>query len=145
LAAVVRVAEARGVSQAVVLAGAGVLPRALDTPEALMRSLEGEGTLELAADRPADGAVVDALAALDGVDRVETVHAAAENEAPGAPPPPADSQPLRVRLYLTGDAALLVAPAAAVLTEHGLALQDVKLGAVTLEDVFIHLTGRTLR
>ena len=118
---------------------------ALDTPEALMRSLEGEGTLELAADRPADGAVVDALAALDGVDRVETVHAAAENGAPGAPPPSADSQPLRVRLYLTGDAALLVAPAAAVLTEHGLALQDVKLGAVTLEDVFIHLTGRTLR
>ena len=56
-----------------------------------------------------------------------------------------DSQPLRVRLYLTGDAALLVAPAAAVLTEHGLALQDVKLGAATLEDVFIHLTGRTLR
>jgi ABC-2 type transport system ATP-binding protein len=114
---------------------------ALDTPEALMRSLEGEGTLELAADRPADGAVVEALAALDGVDRVEQLHAATENGAPGA----ADSQPLRVRLYLTGDAALLVAPAAAVLAEHGLALQDVKLGAVTLEDVFIHLTGRTLR
>ena len=72
------------------------------------------------------------------------MHAAAEDGAPGASPP-ADSQPLRVRLYLTGDAALLVAPAAAVLTEHGLALQDVKLGAVTLEDVFIHLTGRTLR
>jgi hypothetical protein len=55
------------------------------------------------------------------------------------------AQPLRVRLYLTGEAALLVAPAAAVFAEHGLALQDVKLGAVTLEDVFIHLTGRTLR
>ena len=41
--------------------------------------------------------------------------------------------------------ALLVAPAAAVLAEHGLALQDVKLGTPTLEDVFIHLTGRTLR
>jgi ABC-2 type transport system ATP-binding protein len=52
---------------------------------------------------------------------------------------------LRVRLYLTGDAALHVAPAAAVLAEHGLALQDVKLGTPTLEDVFIHLTGRTLR
>jgi ABC-2 type transport system ATP-binding protein len=114
---------------------------ALDTPEALMRSLEGEGTLELAADRPADGTVVEALAALDGIDRVEQVHAAAENGAPES----SDSQPLRVRLYLTGDAALLVAPAAAVLTDHGLALQDVKLGAVTLEDVFIHLTGRTLR
>jgi len=115
---------------------------ALDTPEALMRSLEGEGTLELAADRPADGTVVDALAALDGVDRVEEVQAAAQNGVPEAAP---DSQPLRVRLYLTGDAALLVAPAAAVLAEHGLSLQDVKLGAVTLEDVFIHLTGRTLR
>ena len=42
-------------------------------------------------------------------------------------------------------AALLVAPAAAVLADHGLALQDVKLRAPTLEDVFIHLTGRTLR
>jgi ABC-2 type transport system ATP-binding protein len=114
---------------------------ALDTPEALMRSLEGEGTLELAADRPADGAVVEALAALSGVDRVEPIHAAAQDgvgEASGA-------QPLRVRLYLTGDAALLVAPAASVLHEHGLALQDVKLGAPTLEDVFIHLTGKTLR
>ena len=116
---------------------------ALDTPEALMRSLEGEGTLELAADAPADGTVVEALAALSGVDRVEQIQAAPENGVPDSPQP--DSQPLRVRLYLTGEAALLVAPAAGVLAEHGLALQDVKLGAVTLEDVFIHLTGRTLR
>ena len=109
---------------------------ALDTPEALLRTLEGEGTLELAADRAADGAVVDALGALAGVERVERV------QADGGGPL---SQPLRVRLYLSGDAALLVAPAAAALSEHGLALQDVKLGAPTLEDVFIHLTGRTLR
>jgi ABC-2 type transport system ATP-binding protein len=115
----------------------------LDTPAALISSLEGEGTLELTADRAADGAVVDALGALAGVERVETVHLADENGAHGAASP--DSQPLRVRLYLTGDAALSVAPAAAVLAEHGLALQDVKLGTPTLEDVFIHLTGRTLR
>jgi ABC-2 type transport system ATP-binding protein len=115
---------------------------ALDTPEALMRSLVGEGTLELAADRPADGAVVEALAALDGVDRAERLQLAAEENGASEAP---DAQPLRVRLYLTGDAALHVAPAAAVLAAHGLALQDVKLGAPTLEDVFIHLTGRTLR
>ena len=48
---------------------------ALDTPAALISSLEGEGTLELTADQAADGAVVDALAALAGVERVETVHA----------------------------------------------------------------------
>jgi ABC-2 type transport system ATP-binding protein len=116
---------------------------ALDTPEALISSLEGEGTLELAADRPADGAVVDALAALIGVDRVERVHAPAENGAEGAPTP--ETEPLRVRLYLTGDAALLVAPAADVLAEHGLSLEHVQLGTPTLEDVFIDLTGRTLR
>ena len=115
---------------------------ALDTPDALIGGLEGEGTLELAADRPADGTVVDALAALTGVERVETVHLQSENGAEAQPP---DAQALRVRLYLTGDAALHVAPAAAVLAEHGLALQDVKLGTPTLEDVFIHLTGRTLR
>jgi ABC-2 type transport system ATP-binding protein len=113
---------------------------ALDTPDTLIDSLEGEGTLELTADQPADGAVVDALAALAGVERVETVQAAENGALPAR-----ESQPLRVRLYLTGDAALCVAPAAAVLAEHGLALQDVKLGTPTLEDVFIHLTGRTLR
>jgi ABC-2 type transport system ATP-binding protein len=114
---------------------------ALDTPDALISSLEGEGTLELTADQAADGAVVDGLAALAGVERVETVHGATEDAGPEAE----SSQPLRVRLYLTGDAALCVAPAAAVLAQHGLALQDVKLGSPTLEDVFIHLTGRTLR
>ncbi|HET8606924.1 MAG TPA: ABC transporter ATP-binding protein [Gaiellaceae bacterium] len=109
---------------------------ALDTPQALMRSLEGEGTLELAADRPAGDAVVDALASLDGVERIERVQA---GEADAA------TSPLRLRLYLTGEAALLVAPVASVLAAHGLSLVDVKLGTPTLEDVFIHLTGRTLR
>ena len=117
---------------------------ALDTPEVLMRSLEGEGTLELAADGPADGAVVEALAALEGVDRIESVHAAT-NGGLDAPLAASDGEPLRVRLYLAGDAALLVAPAAAMLADHGLALQDVKLRAPTLEDVFIHMTGRSLR
>ena len=50
-----------------------------------------------------------------------------------------------MRLYVTGDAPLLVAPAAAVLAEHGLTLRDVKIGVPTLEDVFIDLTGRALR
>ena len=50
-----------------------------------------------------------------------------------------------MRLYVTGDAPLLVAPAAAVLAAHDSSLTDVKLGTPTLEDVFINLTGRTLR
>ena len=81
---------------------------ALDTPDALISSLEGEGTLELTADQAADGTVVDALAGLAGVERVETVHLATENGGPEAPP--SKSEPLRVRLYLTGDAALVRCP-----------------------------------
>jgi len=107
---------------------------ALDTPEALMRSLAGETTLELTADRPADGTLTDALAALPGVERVERLQGS-----------PEDGDAFRVRLYLTGEAAPLVAPAAAALAGQGLALNDVRLGTATLEDVFINLTGRSLR
>jgi ABC-2 type transport system ATP-binding protein len=98
----------------------------LDTPAALMRSLPGSATLELAT-TGGDGAVLEAFEALDQVERVEAVEGG------------------RIRLYLAGDAPQMVAPAAAVLAEHGLHLDDVKLGTPSLEDVFIHLTGRTLR
>jgi ABC-2 type transport system ATP-binding protein len=99
-----------------------------------MRSLAGETTLELTADKPADAALTDGLAALPGVERVERMQGS-----------PQDGGALRVRLYLVGDAASLVAPAAAALAERGLALNDVRLGTPTLEDVFINLTGRSLR
>jgi ABC-2 type transport system ATP-binding protein len=46
---------------------------------------------------------------------------------------------------VSGEAPALVAPAATVLADHGLSLSGVELGKPTLEDVFIHLTGRTLR
>ncbi len=104
---------------------------ALDTPEALMRSLPGRTTLEIATDPVGDPApLIAALAALAGVERAEPI---VEQDA------------LRVRLYLSGEAPALVAPAAAVLAEHALGMTDVALGTPTLEDVFIHLTGRTLR
>ncbi|HEX2043511.1 MAG TPA: ABC transporter ATP-binding protein [Acidimicrobiales bacterium] len=110
---------------------------ALDTPVALMRSLPGRTTLELGTDAGADGGdgVLSALAELPGVERVEQVH------APGN----GSSGELRVRLYVTGEAPPLVAPAATLLGRVGRTLTDVKLGTPTLEDVFIHLTGRALR
>jgi ABC-2 type transport system ATP-binding protein len=109
---------------------------ALDTPAALMRSLPGSSTLELATGDQADGDVVAALTALPGVERVERLEAAPSEDGTGG---------LRFRLYLTDEAAPLVAPAAAVLAARNIALSDVKLGAPTLEDVFIHLTGKSLR
>jgi ABC-2 type transport system ATP-binding protein len=104
---------------------------ALDTPAALMRSLPGSTTLELTTTATGDGAgLVQELSALPEVERAE---------------PYDDAGALHVRLYLSGEAPPLVAPAAAVLQRHGLPLTDVNLGAPTLEDVFIHLTGRALR
>ena len=120
---------------------------ALDTPQALMRSLSEETTLDLTTDAPADPGVLDSLATLAGVERVERLQAGAETDGsvPGAEPPAPDASGNRVRLYVTSDAASLVAPAASLLAERGLTLGAVKLGSATLEDVFIHLTGRMLR
>jgi ABC-2 type transport system ATP-binding protein len=118
---------------------------ALDTPEALMRSVPSGTTIELTT-RVRDGQtgdrIVAALGALPAVELAETVAASPDG---GDPDGVGGNGRLRIRLYVDGDGPMLVAPAAAVLAEHGSALADVKLGAPSLEDVFIHLTGRTLR
>jgi len=112
---------------------------ALDTPPGLMRSLPGNATLELSTStsngRPPDE-VAGALERLADVERVEALKAEDGGDGDGE---------LRVRLYATGDAPQLVAPAAAVLAELGMHVRDVTLSTRSLEDVFIHLTGRTLR
>ena len=115
---------------------------ALDTPAALMRSLPGRTTLELGTDAGTESSegVIAALAELPGVERVEQVQAPVDN--PGGNGSAAE---IRVRLYVSGDAPPLVAPAATLLGREGRTLTDVRLGTPTLEDVFIHLTGRTLR
>jgi ABC-2 type transport system ATP-binding protein len=106
---------------------------AIDTPDALVRGLPGGTTLDLHT-APPDGrpleVVLDALRALPGVKSVDS-----EDGADG----------VHLRLYVSGEAPLLVGQAAALLTEHGLDLADVTLGSASLEDVFISLTGRALR
>jgi ABC-2 type transport system ATP-binding protein len=52
---------------------------------------------------------------------------------------------VRLRLYLTGEPALLLGRVVETLAAHGAALTDVHVGEPTLEDVFIDLTGRGLR
>ena len=104
---------------------------ALDRPEVLTRSLPGKTTLEIAM-AGVDGnldAAVEALDRLDGVERVEQLE-----QSDG-----------HVRLYVAGDAPLMVAPVAAALGGFGITLSDVKIGEPSLEDVFISLTGRALR
>jgi ABC-2 type transport system ATP-binding protein len=117
---------------------------ALDTPDALTRSLPGRTTLEVAvglADPAPAEELLGALAALNGVERVERVAAAHTG------PPDGDGGPreLRARLYVAGDAPLMVAPVAALLDGRKAELTEVTIGTPSLEDVFIHLTGRSLR
>ena len=118
---------------------------ALDTPAALTRGLPGRTTLEVAVtlDGTAPEDLVAELGALEGVERVEQV--AGAGPPFGGPPGPGLSRELRARLYLTEDAPLLVAPVAALVAGHRAQLTDVTIGAPSLEDVFIALTGRALR
>ncbi|MEP6667028.1 MAG: ATP-binding cassette domain-containing protein [Nocardioidaceae bacterium] len=121
---------------------------ALDTPGALTRSLPGSTTLDLSieyAERDDVASVVASLSAADDVERVEQV-AASQSSTDGQPGGAVnDSRDLRVRLYLTGEAASLLGPINALLAERGARLTAVSLGEPSLEDVFIHLTGRDLR
>jgi ABC-2 type transport system ATP-binding protein len=110
--------------------------------------------------------MVKVLADIEGVERVDQVALTSAGQPPGfpmgvlagrdgrAPNGPSfgrelehtdEPQALRVRLYFTGDAARLIGPATHVLTVRGAVLSALAIGEPSLEDVFIHLTGRDLR
>jgi ABC-2 type transport system ATP-binding protein len=118
---------------------------ALDSPAALMKSVPGGSTLELTThlgDAATAEQILLALSRLADVERVDRLGSSGEPQTLAVGTLTTE---LRIRLYVTGDAPLLVAPASSILAEHGAALSDVKLGMPTLEDVFINLTGRALR
>lgn len=141
---------------------------ALDTPENLTRGLSGRTTLDITVTLSGQDSADDVLAALLSIDGVERGEKVAASPAPvlaaamagmgGAPgtfgggngvsggPATGDgSGDIRLRLYLTGDAPMMVGPVAQVLAARGARLADVHIGTPSLEDVFIHLTGRSLR
>ncbi len=132
---------------------------ALDTPAALTATVPGRDSIEagitLAGDRTG---LLDALARLEGVERVEQLRKAPPPVSGGAPinggqpVPPREveaaqdpSAPFHLRLYTAVSAPLLVASVARLVTEAGGELVDLALGKPSLEDVFIQLTGRALR
>jgi ABC-2 type transport system ATP-binding protein len=147
---------------------------ALGTPAELVAQLPTERVVELRVELPAGGATAPgagpgvvseeaikrALAEIEGVIEVESV---AETTAPwaggagagggggsgsgngGVTGGAGGSGSLRLRLSVKGEAVLFVAPAAEQLGRLGARLAGVSLGEASLEDVFIHLTGRSLR
>jgi ABC-2 type transport system ATP-binding protein len=146
---------------------------ALDTPDALTSIVPGESTLEIGIEPDGAGpagmdGLVDGLRQLPGVERVEPVQRGGAGGAPpgfppggfpgggppgfvpgggpgGPPGSPNGAAPRHLRLYCEGDAASLVSPVVRTLGDRGANLVDLQLGRPSLEDVFIHLTGRGLR
>jgi ABC-2 type transport system ATP-binding protein len=103
----------------------------LDTPAALKRALPGGQILDVSVQsaRP----VQPALAAVPGVLRIERVERAAEDDGLE-----------RLRLFIEPADGLLDR-VFRVVRDGGGELRHVSLNAPSLEDVYIHLTGRELR
>ncbi|MGH3632048.1 MAG: ABC transporter ATP-binding protein, partial [Sciscionella sp.] len=127
---------------------------ALDTPSALTRELPGSATLSLTIERShrSDAEIDAALGTVTGVQRVEHVLAQAAPGQPGmAAPgqqrgaPGAPSSTSRLRLYVTDEPAVILPMAVKLLQDMGCGISDLSIGTPSLEDVFIHLTGRELR
>ncbi len=126
--------EAATLSDRVAIIDHGTL-LALDAPSTLVRGMAGERVLDCTVEPSprADGAAMcAALGQLEPVDRVEPVE---DPETPG----------WRFRISVQGEAAPLIGEVATVISTAGGRLTDVRLGEPTLEDLFIQLTGRSLR
>jgi ABC-2 type transport system ATP-binding protein len=107
---------------------------ALDTPSALVRGLSTGSSLQITVEPAGElrmTGLLDRLGTLAGVQRCEQVGAEAGVHT--------------IRIYLTGEAAAMVAPVVAAVPEFGGRLTGVEIGEASLEDVFIELTGRSLR
>ena len=141
---------------------------ALDSPSALTRSLSGQSVLEITIEKaPEDDPeqIIAALVRIDGVERGETV-GASEAFAGAVPAGMAAAfqgmggagsatmtptmggnggGPLTLRLYVDRSPSTLLSPVVAVLGGRGAELSNVHMGEPSLEDVFIDLTGRSLR
>ncbi|MGH3795915.1 MAG: ABC transporter ATP-binding protein [Pseudonocardiaceae bacterium] len=116
---------------------------ALDTPAALTRSLPGSTTLTVtvSTDGHDPERIGDALSTVHQVERVERITKAAAM----APSAMDGDDTAQFRLYTTGEPSGVLPPVLKTLAGLGCDLQDLSIRTPSLEDVFIHLTGRELR
>lgn len=110
---------------------------ALDTPRGLGRLLPEHAPLSLTVESPqGPEQVVKLLSELPDVGRVETEDGSAAHGSPG---------PYRFRVHTESDPVRVLPSALAVLTGQDHSVIDIGIGRASLEDVFLHLTGKSLR
>nr|AUO14866.1 ABC-type multidrug transport system, ATPase component [Amycolatopsis sp.] len=114
---------------------------ALDTTEALTRSLPGNTTLTVGVGLADPATEADAvgmeLKQVPSVERVERLAAAGRAAA--------DEKAVQFRLYTEAEPASLLPGVLAVLGRERCEVTGISFGKPTLEDVFISITGRDLR
>jgi ABC-2 type transport system ATP-binding protein len=106
----------------------------LDTPRALVRGTTTGTTLQISvelATQDQAAYLVERLSTLAEVQRCEQLSVEGTEHT--------------IRLYLSQKPAVMVAPVATAIAILGGRLTAVEIGEATLEDVFIELTGRSLR
>jgi ABC-2 type transport system ATP-binding protein len=136
---------------------------ALDTPTALTRNLPGSTTLSVTVNLDGTSAelVAKQLSDLPGIERVERIAGGGFPGAPGGPPPGLSPGAIpgaaptgaggsvgsggQFRLYTSEEPATALPVVLKTLGAMGCDVRDLAIGTPSLEDVFIHLTGRELR
>ncbi|HEV2371808.1 MAG TPA: ABC transporter ATP-binding protein [Streptosporangiaceae bacterium] len=122
---------------------------ALGTPGELVQGLPGSATLDITVIAPADPhLLVQRLAGIPGVVGAEPLgqaHPMQSGRRTNGQAAGAGSSPLLVRLYVDGDPALLIPAVSSLAGRPSGGLAGVAIGTRSLEDVFLHLTGRALR
>ncbi|MFI5308762.1 MAG: ATP-binding cassette domain-containing protein [Polyangiales bacterium] len=104
---------------------------ALGTPTELKASVPGSDTIELTLDAPVDDTVAGAVGALHGVRKLDRL-----DGVEGAPP--------RLLVHADGGPGLLPR-VIELLTAARVKVLAASVSQISLEDVFIHVTGRSLR
>jgi ABC-2 type transport system ATP-binding protein len=135
---------------------------ALDTPENLTKALPGSTTVSVTVNLNSlePQQVTAALSAISGVERVERIATGGPSLPAGLPPggfpgmaPPGFAPPApqgtdgsgQFRIYTEVEPAVVLPDVLRALGEIDCDVSDLSIGRPSLEDVFIHLTGRELR
>jgi ABC-2 type transport system ATP-binding protein len=136
--------EAAALADRVAIMDAGSL-LAEGRPSELIRAMPGDHALNAVIELPSTMTEDDIAQRLGSVPSVDHVALLPDPGPPGGDALGDQATRVSVRLYLTGKSGALVTPVVRALEEQGMAICEISTSRPSLEDVFLHHTGRSLR